>query len=145
MLPFLVNMGRLFESFIAEWLRQNLPEEYHLVSQETVQLDARNELHFNVDLVLNDSSSGVSIAVLDTKYKVEESPSPADLQQVVAYAVAKDCRRAALIYPVMPRLKFNSAFGAGDIHVRTFEFGLEGDLNERGRECLDDCIEWINS
>jgi len=35
-LPFLVNMPRLYELFVAEWLRQHLPPEMRLESQERV-------------------------------------------------------------------------------------------------------------
>jgi hypothetical protein len=41
---------------------------------------------------------------LKPKYKTPEAPSASDMEQVVAYAVAENCRRAALIYPVSGRV-----------------------------------------
>src|SRR5262249_32145991 len=37
-LPFLVNMARLFERFVAEWLRAHLPQEFELQDQEAVPI-----------------------------------------------------------------------------------------------------------
>ena len=38
MLPFLINMSRLYELFVAEWLKKNLPSNIFLQYQESVYI-----------------------------------------------------------------------------------------------------------
>jgi len=135
-IPFLVNMGRLFELFVAEWLRAYLPAQLMLSVQEKVSIGEAETLRFEIDLVLSDASTGKPICVLDTKYKADEGPSPNDVAQVVTYAEMKNCRRAVLIYPVPLTQPLNHKLG--DIHLRSMSFGLKGDLEERGTEFLCD-------
>ena len=70
--------------------------------------------------------------MIDTKYKVEETPSATDLHQVIAYAKAFGCKQAFLIYPNAPKNPFSAIIG-GDIHVQASTFGLDGDLEDNGR------------
>ena len=137
MLPFMVNMNRLYELFVAEWLRPNLPRGFRLTAQEKVVLGPTDQLRLNIDLVLSDAETESTLAVLDTKYKKQKAPSPSDLNQIVAYAVATNCRQGVLIYPVAPERPFNGSFGAGHINVRTMMFELDGDLELNGRRFLE--------
>ena len=99
MLPFLVGMAPLFEKFVAEWLKKNLPAPFEIESQHRVRLDEDNK--FVIDLVLSERDGRVSVprAVLDTKYKYPLSPSQDDIEQAIAYATAKQTSEAILIYP----------------------------------------------
>lgn len=97
MLPFLVDTARLYELFVAEWLRAHLPEEVSMVAQEPVIVD--DALCFNLDVVLYDSATVSALCALDTKYKAASAPSAEEVEQVVAYAEAKGCREAVLVYP----------------------------------------------
>ncbi len=130
-LPFLVNMARLYELFVAEWLKTNLPPGQSLNVQEKVVIGAGDTLSFTIDLVLCDAHTGEAICVLDTKYKAPEKPSPGDVSQVVAYAEMKGCRRAALIYPT-PLAKPLDEW-VGNIRVQSLTFSLEGDLELSGQ------------
>lgn len=140
MLPFLVDMARLYELFVAEWLKQHLPNTFRLKAQERINLDEEQRLNITIDLVLYDRASDRPIAVLDTKYKNDDTPSPSDRDQVVAYAAALRCREAVLIYPVALARPFNARYGASDIRVRTVAFGLDGDLEEAGRRFLHELL-----
>jgi 5-methylcytosine-specific restriction enzyme subunit McrC len=140
MIPFLVNMARLYELFVAEWLKQHLPERYRLSAQEEVVLQASGEASINIDLVLYDRERGEPVAVLDTKYKLPDAPAPGDLHQIVAYATARGCRQGALIYPAPLSRPFQGRYGAGDIYLRTLTFALEGELEERGRSFLSQLL-----
>jgi hypothetical protein len=71
------------------------------------------------------------LAVVDTKYKVPDSPSTADVSQVVAYAEAKGCQEAVLVYPI-PLKKPLRDTRIGKIRVRTLAFRLDGDLDTNG-------------
>lgn len=135
MLPFLVDMGRLYELFVARWLQRHLPQGWTLRAQEQVNLDARQgALRFQPDLVAYDVQ-GKAWAVLDTKYKVEQGPAPSDVAQVMAYAQSKGCREAVLIYP-QPLANALEAF-VGEIRVRTLPFALDGPLEAQGQAFLE--------
>jgi 5-methylcytosine-specific restriction enzyme subunit McrC len=140
-LPFLVNMARLFERFVAEWLRAHLPEGVELQDQEDVPIGELWGLSFTIDMVLYDRNTGRPVAVLDTKYKPEDRPAAEDLEQIVAYAQAKGCREAILVYPIALPVQFNEP--VGDIRVRSLGFVLDGDLEDRGHRFLAALLEVV--
>ena len=138
MLPFLMNMDRLFELFVAEWLRQHLPRDYAIRAQEQVNIAGDGWLSFRIDLVLYDTASGQAVTVLDTKYKTPDALAADDVSQIVSYATAKGCRQAALIYPVAPHLRLDAP--VGDVRVRSLAFDLDGDLDQAGQALLDSLL-----
>ncbi|MDQ3815977.1 MAG: McrC family protein [Armatimonadota bacterium] len=138
MLPFLVNMERLFEMFVAEWLKAHLPPDLVLQAQAPVQIDEHGHVSFQIDLVLHDAATGQALQVLDTKYKNVNQPSSEDIAQVVAYAAARGCREAILIYPA--RLARPLDAKIGDIRVRSVTFALDGDLERTGEMLLASII-----
>lgn len=138
-LPFLVNMERLYELFVAEWLKAHLPGNLMLKVQERVDIGEADVLTFNIDLVLYDADTGESRCVLDTKYKAADRPGPADVTQVVAYAKMKGCNDAVLIYP--QSLSRPLAALVGDVQVRSMAFSLEGDLEEAGQTFMRSLLE----
>lgn len=143
MLPFLVNMARLYELFVAEWLKAHIADDslsQHLMvkAQEVVHLDANKSLFFNIDLVLNDAATGVARYVLDTKYKIPESPAASDIAQIIAYATAKRCSEAVLIYPEPLSTPLDT--WVQNVHVRTLTFAIEGDLDEGGQAFLTNLL-----
>jgi len=132
-IPFVVNMGRLYEQFVAAWLRKHLPPAWELQIQERHALSS--ELYFAIDLVLYARHSGAVQAVLDTKYKVPtHGPQTADVAQVVAYAAAKGASAAYLIYP--QSLAAPLDITVGGVRVRSLCFGLDGDLTLAGQHLL---------
>lgn len=138
MLPFMVNMARLYELFVAEWLKANLPAGLIIDAQHKLSIDEEQGLHFKIDLMLSDAKTGAVRCVLDTKYKGTAHKDFAkdligDLQQIVAYAEATGCREAILIYP-KPAGPFDRQ--VGDIRVRTLAFSLDGDLEQAGQAFL---------
>lgn len=137
MLPFLVNMARLYELFVAEWLRAHLPPPWKTSVQEQVTVRGKGggqALRFDLDLVLYDGD-GAARLVLDTKYKAGEHVEPADVQQIVTYAQARGCREAALVYPELPGRPLDVTIG--DVRVRALRFGLGGDLEGEGAAFVD--------
>lgn len=137
MLPFLVDMARLYELFVAEWLKAHLPSPWQIKAQERVTVGTRDELQFDVDLVLYDGN-GRAQSVLDTKYKTPNKPSNDDISQIVTYAKATGCREAILIYPVA--LERPLSLMIGDIHLRSLTFSLNGDLEQAGQQFLSNLI-----
>ena len=141
MLPFLVNMPRLYELFVAEWLRRHLPGGWQLATQEQVRLPAESaggrnggDLRFYVDLVLSDET-GAPRMVLDTKYKSESRVASGDLYQAVTYANLLRCREALLVYPTPPAQPLDTV--VGHVRVRAVSFGLDGDLDRQGAAFLN--------
>jgi 5-methylcytosine-specific restriction enzyme subunit McrC len=141
MMPFMVNMARLFEEFVARWLAAHLPWNWRLETQYRVPLDQAGAMHFDIDLVLWDVQSDRPICVLDTKYKTAET-SP-DISQIISYAEAVGCRHAILIYP-MP-LKEPLEGRAGDIRFRSMTFDLNTDLDGAGKALVDELADWCDS
>ena len=138
MMPFLIDMWKLFELFVAEWLIKNLPKEYELVSQGRVKFGTTGEIYFDIDLIITSRESSEVIYVLDTKYKIPDSPSSPDVHQIVAYSEAKKCNEAVLIYPA--ELKSPFAGLIGEINVRTLTFSIDGNLDDAGNQFLSQLL-----
>ena len=136
MLPFWVEMTRLFERFVAAWLRSHLPAGVTLSAQQRVRLDADPPLTFILDIVLHSATTGVPLLVLDTKYKPVTAPSTDDIAQVVSYAQAIGCHDAVLVYPATLARPLDTA--VGDIRVRSATYDLSGDLDAGGMALLAD-------
>ncbi|MBN2154874.1 MAG: restriction endonuclease [Candidatus Lokiarchaeota archaeon] len=133
-IPFLVDMSRLYEKFVAEWIKINLPENFLLKTQENIQIGLEKSIEFNIDLVIYDKNTNLPLYILDTKYKIPDSISTADLSQVVTYAEAKSCKEAILIYPTSVKDIIDERIG--NIHVRTLSFCIDDDLDDAGEEFL---------
>ena len=140
MLPFLVNMDRLFEQFVAEWLRIHLPPEWSIESQERVYIGDDQNWYFEVDLVMYRSDTSEPVCVLDTKYKAHKSSSD-DIAQVVAYAGSKSCKHAVLIYPTAVEPVLDEY--VGDVCVRSLSFSLDDDLEQDGHGFLQNLLACV--
>lgn len=134
MIPFMLDMARLYEAFVAVWLHQHLPPGLRLRTQYPRPL-TDDGLKFRMDMVLFDRPSGSPLCVMDTKYKVASEPSTDDVAQVVAYAHALGCPEATLVYPVALAKPLDVV--VGKTRVRSVTFGLEGDLEVAAGRFLD--------
>jgi len=122
--PFLLDMPRLFETFVAKGMSNGFPAGLRLARHVRHRLDPTGRVVFDADLVLYDVVTGRPRMVLDTKYKDHDAPVASDVQQVIAYAAALGCHEAALVYPTeraFPQMR------AGEITVRRFGVPLDGD------------------
>jgi 5-methylcytosine-specific restriction enzyme subunit McrC len=137
-LPFLVDMAKLFEIFISKWLNKWIdvyyPNIYELKSQENVVIDENGNYKFKIDLVIYNKINGITKCVMDTKYKISEKPTTQDISQIVTYAVLKDCKEAILIYPTQNIKLFDERIK--DIRVRSIGFPLDLNFDELGEEFL---------
>ena len=132
-LPFLVNMARLYEMFVAEWLKVNLPPNLTLEIQERINIGEK--LHFYTDLIIYDSQKTPKY-ILDTKYKNPENIDTSDLFQVGFYALSKNCPEALLVYPTELNNYLNEYVGEDKIRVRSLTFSLYENLEDAGKEFL---------
>lgn len=137
MVPFLVDMPLLFETFVARWLERHLPWCYTVTPQYQLALAGNAGLGIRVDLLLRDADGRV-VCVLDKKYKLDDKPRLEDCQQVVAYAVACGCTEAVLLYPRKLESVWEVWFGG--VRVRALWFGLEGDLADAGGGMVGELI-----
>ena len=138
MLPFLVEMNRLFEQFVTIWLQTHLPPHLELKDQEQFRIGADGELTFRVDMVVREVATGRARLVLDAKYKLPGPPSTDDVHQAVAYAEATGCGTAVL---VLPGATTNTFIGhIGRIQVRTLAFDLSRPIEEAGRDFMEQVL-----
>lgn len=139
MIPFLVEMAKLYELFVAEWLKAKMPPDFVVKAHEEVVIGREGRVRFNIDLVVYDRDSQKTLFVLDTKYKAPDHPGNDDISQVVTYATTKDCDEAVLIYPK----PLNMDVMIGKIRVRSLAFSLDGHLEVAGRRFLEDLFSGV--
>lgn len=140
-LPFLVDMSRLFERFVAAWLEAHLPPEFRLGAQESFVASREAGITFVMDLVLYDRATNRAVAVLDTKYKTAGSMAESDFYQIVTYAKARECANAILIYPA--ELEKPADVTLQEIRVRGLAFSLDGDLEWAGARFLGQLLACV--
>ena len=141
MVPFLVDMARLFQLFVARWLNQNLDVRYLLKWQETFVIGEKGALRMVMDLIIYNRENGVPLCILDTKYKAHSSVSSEDYSQVVAYSDAVGCENAILIFPKKLDQPFNEK--PGRIRVKTAVFDLGVEIEKAGELFLKNLYETI--
>jgi 5-methylcytosine-specific restriction enzyme subunit McrC len=134
MIPFLVDMAHLFELFVSRWLEEKIDSRYLVQRQESLYIGKQSTLRMQMDILISDRQSQKPLCVLDTKYKRDNSVSPSDYYQVVAYADAVSCQQAALIYPSESLVPFDAK--PGGIRVRTIVFDLGTDLDDAGKKFI---------
>lgn len=141
MIPFVIDMARLFERFVAAWLSQHLPDALALVQQESVRLGSVGQVTFRIDLIVRDRSSGRTVCVIDTKYKRSTHIASEDIAQVMAYAGIEATNQAFLIYP--EKVKMGLDVRTDQVQIRTLGFSLEGDLHMNGETVLQPILELL--
>jgi len=138
--PFLLNMPRLFETFVAEWLRQHSPPGIRVRPKHRATLDADFRLNIEIDILLIDENTNKSIAVLDTKYKKDEQPSEADIYQLAFYASELQVHRGMLVYPSSTAVPFHIRHGK-DMLLENLVFDLSAPLEEAGQVFRNELLE----
>jgi 5-methylcytosine-specific restriction enzyme subunit McrC len=74
---------------------------------------------------------------MDTKYKVG-NPTADDIEQVAAYAEAKRCKEAILVYPERSGHRLDGS--VGDIRIRSATFSLSEDPDQAGRRFVKESL-----
>ncbi|MDY6804552.1 MAG: restriction endonuclease [Cyanobacteriota bacterium] len=137
MLPFLVEMDKLYESFVAEWLKINAPPGFIVKSQYKVSLGQKRYL--KIDLLLRARGKSVPRCILDTKYKIPDKAAMTDIHEMVSHANAVKCLDAILIYP--KPLKEPLDIQSNNIRVRSLTFSLDGNLELAGKTFLKELFK----
>jgi 5-methylcytosine-specific restriction enzyme subunit McrC len=121
-LPYIVDMPILFETFVAQWLKERVPSELQVTPHYRVRLDANVNLTFDMDIVVRNKATGQVLAILDTKYKRAALPDESDISQVTAYAVQLHAPKAILVYPSSQTQPIEVRIG--DISVQSLVFDI---------------------
>ncbi|EAW37476.1 McrC family protein [Lyngbya sp. PCC 8106] len=133
MFSFLVNMANLYELFVAEWLKLNLPSHLSVRIQSPVYI---GKIRRRIDIEIYNTTTQNTLYILDTKYKLpDDKPSNSDIDQVNTYASHKNCSNAVLVYPVPFKNPFNEEIGV-KIRVRSLTFSINEDLEQAGQNFL---------
>ena len=96
--------------------------------------DEGGTLSMRIDLVLYGRVTNRPLCVLDTKYKLRGTVANDDYNQVVAYAVNKQCGYSMLIYPKELQRTFRAE--RGGIKVQNLTFDVGGDLEAASKAFL---------
>lgn len=140
--PFVLNMPRLFEAFVAEWLRRHPPPGIIVRPQHTAVLDADFKLSIHIDIVLIDGSTNKPVMVLDTKYKSGEEPTEPDIYQIAFYAREMQVRRGILVYPSPAARQFWLRHGE-DTLLESLVFDVSAPLEIAGQAFRDELLARI--
>ncbi|MDT9339191.1 McrC family protein [Trichodesmium erythraeum 21-75] len=139
MLPFLIDMAKLYEKFVAKWLKLHLSSNLRVKEQEKVEI-VDDKIYCKIDLVIYEIKTCKVVYILDTKYKLDCRPSTDDINQVVAYATYKKCHEAILIYPQRLTNYINQLVGESQVRLRTLTFAIDSDLEKAGQSFLEELI-----
>lgn len=119
---FLLPMERVFEYFVAGFIRQHFPE-WNIMMQSKEYLAVRQGERFFQ--IINDIWMPQKGLVLDTKYKwldsepenLHKNISQADIYQMLAYAIGRNATQVHLLFPgkipVVPAHTYEIAKGLG--------------------------------
>lgn len=142
--PFELNMRSLFESFVAEWLRNNLPAGLAAKCKYNAHVDANFEMRISVDILLVDEKTQEPIAVLDTKYKISDRAYESDIHQIAFYANEIGVRNALLVYPAPAEQTLRINHGK-NVRLGSLVFNIGMPLNDAGRAFLESLITALAS
>jgi 5-methylcytosine-specific restriction enzyme subunit McrC len=137
-LPFVIYMPHLFESFVAEWLREKIPSEFNVKNQYVLNFDP---FEFRIDLLIVDASTGENLCVLDTKYKTALKTE--DFNQVAVYASAIKTKNAFLVYPKPIPTPLHRPIS--DVLVRSLTFDISKDPDKAGNDFLKELIDHLQT
>ncbi len=96
MLPFLIEMAKLSELFVVEWLQKNPPPGFFVKPQHHREIGQNR--HFRLNLLLCHVATGDVQAVLDTKYKTPARAANVDIYQMI------QLRQSNKMYPHLSHL-----------------------------------------
>jgi 5-methylcytosine-specific restriction enzyme subunit McrC len=130
---FLIDLGRAFEGYVTTKLAVELGRcrSWSLDAQPRFQLTstAGEPSVLQPDVVIR--RAGAARVVLDVKWKRPAAqPDPADLHQVLAYALAAGVPHAVLVYPGDRTSRHELVLSGGRVRVTLFRIRLAGTTDE---------------
>jgi 5-methylcytosine-specific restriction enzyme subunit McrC len=100
-ISFLIDMNKLFEKFVVNFLKEVLPHidnNYRIYEQKKEYADLQKELELRIDILITYNNK--PLMILDTKYmEFESKPSGSHLAQMNLYSDIKKVKECGLIFP----------------------------------------------
>ena len=123
---FLVDMNRLFETFITEVLRELAPTGMDVRPQSQLFLGMEKKVEMRPDLIVE--AEGQTVLVADCKYKRLEPDQfrHHDVYQLLAYCTASNVTRGLLIYPA------HEVSVRDEVHIRNTSVSVQQTTIELG-------------
>jgi 5-methylcytosine-specific restriction enzyme subunit McrC len=134
-IPITLSMKVLFRSFVAEWIRSNLPRDLALRVKERTDIEPHWGIKDEMDIVIYDADTSVPKYLVSTIYNPEKDDIKNDIYRGVSLAVRRGCNQVVLVYPHF--LENSVDTNIGKITIKAIPFPLEGDLNKAGRRFLE--------
>ena len=133
---FLVDMNRLFETFITEVLRESAPMGMDVRPQSQLFLGMEKKVEMRPDLIVE--AEGQTVLVADCKYKRLEPDQfrHHDVYQLLGYCTASDVTRGLLIYPA------HEVSVRDEVHIRNTLVSIQQttiDLGGSGEQLRQAC------
>lgn len=133
---FLLDMNRLFERFVTQVLKAQVPAPFTVHAQASTSLDLAGEVCLRPDLLIRHGHDTVLVG--DCKYKRIETGEHRhhDLYQLLAYCTALDVSQGLLIYP-QHLAPVATGIAVRNSGVSMFEvvIDLSGDLTTLSASC----------
>ncbi len=123
---FLVDMNKLFESFVFMALQEKLESSiYKVVYQKSLFLDDSRKIKIFPDILIQ--KKGKASIVIDVKYKIENNYINSDIYQLIAYCKRMNIRNGIIVLPIYDEFLSldNLSFFNGNIKLNYFYLGLE--------------------
>lgn len=124
MVPFLVDMGDLFEDYLGAVLEHSSPPDTEIVRQAHYSI-SDGDIPFYADFVVRAPNRDV---VLDAKYKDHSRPSSSDISQILTYAKLEGADSCILVYPSKEIEEIETTVDG--VRVRSLGLDLSGDLTQ---------------
>ena len=115
-IPFIVDMPDVFEKYVVELLRRKAGPDIRVEPKFQYSHAFGG---FEMDAVLYSHQRDSPVTVVEVKYKYTDSPSSDDVQQVVAYATALNCKHAVLVFPSADIRQAKARIGDVTVHLHT--------------------------
>lgn len=129
---FVVDMNRVYETFVSEALAHELPRSVLVDTQPRgLSIDEGGRVPMIPDLLLL-GPDGRPRVVADMKYKVVTRAKRVDIHQVVAYATALGVEDAVLIHPECPEETF--VVRVSGVRVHQWQLSLAGSIADLREE-----------
>lgn len=132
---YLLDMNRIFELFIANYLREYFEQnhsDFEVEIQPQIWLDNENKDEGLPDIILK--YAGHRHMVLDTKHKLEDGhPSTHDRNQMYIYCDTLGITLGCLIYSRKPSSRWKRTYQ--DVELYASGLSLDGNLSEFQANC----------
>jgi 5-methylcytosine-specific restriction enzyme subunit McrC len=133
---FLLDMNKLFESFVSQALEDRLEPSFRVGAQIPTSLDTRGAVRIQPDLLLSRGTEDLLVGDCKFKRLGEDEFKNHDHYQLLAYCTALGIDRGVLIYPLHEVAATQEVdVRNSSIHLATLTVDIGGDVDYLEAEC----------